>query len=87
VAQADRDAGVRHDGLTSRATGTDAIASREPATEDGARHTLSRGRLVCPGDRRRTTEGYGFMRRTGPGGPLLRWRGCWRSPPVATTRG
>ena len=63
VAQADIDAGVRQDGSDhGRASGARALASREPATEDGARHSLARRGLVRAGDGSRATEGYGFMK-------------------------
>jgi hypothetical protein len=45
-----------------RAAGADKAASRSTPAQDGARHTLARSGLVCPGDGSRIAEGYEFRR-------------------------
>ena len=81
VAQSERDAGQRSDGLsTDEMVELRRPAAREQAAAHGARHPKTSGGLVRTGERRDPEEGFGFaidpdplppgqVWGIGPGGP------------------
>ena len=86
VAQADRDAGKRQDGLTT-AEREELPATAQVASSRKSGRSCQKPRPGSPGDRNDAREGFEFVKANQATFDRDHVRGCWGSPPAAITPG